>query len=239
MLRVPKDNLKKFQFSGRYDFPTLTSGYDAWGRYYDTPEGKRYPSVTTVLGRYDHEWLDEWKKEVGAEFAEDVRDRAGSRGTRIHTYAEDYVGGKMAVEDYVIWGYQDYETFLKLKKALDEHLGAVHAMERALYSDTLEMAGRTDLIGDWDDEEAIIDVKTSTKEKNADMIDAYFAQETAYSLMVQEKTGRKITKLVIVMPTDELNVCQVYVKRRSTYYIDYLAKARVKFREDQFKEIAA
>ena len=36
------------------------------GRVYTTPDGNKYPSVTTVLGAgSDQSWLQEWKDRVG------------------------------------------------------------------------------------------------------------------------------------------------------------------------------
>jgi CRISPR/Cas system-associated exonuclease Cas4 (RecB family) len=233
MIRLDVATLRKFEATGRYAFPALKSEYAPSGRIYTTPEGRRYPSVTTVLGQYDKEWLEKWRADVGEEFAREYSERAASRGTRVHSYAEDYVTGKMHDTSYVIWGFNDLETFQKLKRALDAHLGRVHAMEATLYSDSMQMAGRLDMIGDWDGEEAVIDFKSSAKEKDASMISSYFAQLAAYSLMVQERSGKKIDKLVVVMPCDELPSCQVFVTRRSRAHVDYLAAAMSNFTEKE------
>jgi hypothetical protein len=232
MQRVAPETQRRFERSDRYDFSKLESQYVDFGRVYTTPEGKRYPSITTVLGNFDKEWLQRWKDEVGEEAAAEIGGRAAARGTRIHAYAEDYLTGKMLDPEYVIWGFQDHETFLKLKAAYDENLGRIHALESTLYSDDLQMAGRCDLIADWDGEEAIVDNKTSAKEKHPAAITNYFAQIAGYSLMVQERTGRKIDKLVVAMPCDELKACQVFTARRDRGYVKYLADARKKFRED-------
>ena len=38
-------------------------------RFYLTPEGKMYPSITTVLGKRKSEGLFEWRKRVGDDVA--------------------------------------------------------------------------------------------------------------------------------------------------------------------------
>ncbi len=38
-------------------------------RYYITPEGEEYPSITTVLSGRNKEGLSEWRKRVGDEVA--------------------------------------------------------------------------------------------------------------------------------------------------------------------------
>ena len=53
-------------------------------RYYKTPEGKHYPSVTTVTGMMNKVWLAKWKKAVGEEKANKISRKASLRGTRYH-----------------------------------------------------------------------------------------------------------------------------------------------------------
>ncbi len=223
MQRVSAQPQRSFARTDRYsEFPEVESKYVDFGRVYLSPKtGKWYPSVTTVLGNFDKEWLEKWRADVGEEKANEIREKAGARGTRVHTYAEDYMRGKMAGGDYVIWSYDDHDTFMKLKRAIDDHVGDVHAQEVAMVSDEMEMGGRCDLIADFFDpysplsrDEAIWDFKTSAKQKFFGDVKNYFAQETAYSLMVQEHTGRRIAKLVIAMPCDELKSCQIFVARR-------------------------
>ena len=78
----------------------------------------------------------------------------------------------------------------------------IRSQETPLYSDTLRVAGRVDLIADFDNEPAIIDFKTSSRRKNRDDIHTYFMQACAYSFMLQELTEIEIEKLVILMVVD-------------------------------------
>ena len=57
-------------------------------RYYLTPEGKKYPSVTTMLSYFSKDTILEWRKRVGAEEANRISRQASNRGTKLHTIVE-------------------------------------------------------------------------------------------------------------------------------------------------------
>ena len=51
------------------------------GRWYTTPDGFKYHSVTTFLGKTsDHGWLDDWREALGAEAADAETQRCADRG---------------------------------------------------------------------------------------------------------------------------------------------------------------
>ena len=53
----------KHELFERFELPSETIN-DC--RYYTTPTGEKYPSVTTVIGKYsDKRGLYEWRKRVG------------------------------------------------------------------------------------------------------------------------------------------------------------------------------
>ena len=58
------------------------------GRKYFTPEGKAYPSITTVLGALNKDGLLAWRKKVGEEEANKISRRAATRGTAVHKLAD-------------------------------------------------------------------------------------------------------------------------------------------------------
>ena len=60
-------------------------------RFYVTPEGEEYPSITTVLSSRSKQGLTEWRKKVGDEVANYVSGKAASRGTKVHHMCEDYL----------------------------------------------------------------------------------------------------------------------------------------------------
>ena len=60
-------------------------------RLYETPEGNKYPSITTVLSVRNKKGLMEWRKRVGNDVANHVAKTAANRGTKVHHMCEDYL----------------------------------------------------------------------------------------------------------------------------------------------------
>ena len=171
------------------------------GRYYTTPDGNAYPSVTTILGKgSDNSWLKEWEERVGIEEVKRVSGVASTRGTAVHEIAELYLRN-------LDWKRKqmpvNIASFLKIKHHLDEHIGLIAGLELPLYSDKLRVAGRTDCIAKWNGEWAVIDFKTSKREKSREDITNYFLQASCYSYMFYERIGMIVPKLVIIMTVDD------------------------------------
>ena len=61
------------------------------GRYYETPSGAKYPSVTSVTRLHNLESIQAWKDRVGEEEAGKISRRALARGNKIHSLAEKYL----------------------------------------------------------------------------------------------------------------------------------------------------
>jgi len=108
------------------------------------------------------------------------------------------------------------ELFYKIKPFLDTHIGRVYALEQALYSDELRIAGRVDCIAEWDDKLSVIDFKTASKEKNEDWIENYFMQCSAYAEMFEERTGKPIDQIVVAIAVANGNP-QIFVKEKQDY----------------------
>ena len=60
-------------------------------RFYVTPEGNKYPSITTVLSGRAKEGINDWRKRVGEVEANKIMRAAASRGTAVHELAENYL----------------------------------------------------------------------------------------------------------------------------------------------------
>ena len=71
--------------------PELEAETLSTGRTYKTPDGNKYPSVTTVLGEEGKAGILAWRKRVGEEEANRISFQASSRGTSVHTLAENYI----------------------------------------------------------------------------------------------------------------------------------------------------
>ena len=61
------------------------------GRIYKDPDGKEYPSVTTVLKILSEEKIQAWRARVGEEEANRVSRIASTRGTTVHNMIEKYI----------------------------------------------------------------------------------------------------------------------------------------------------
>ena len=67
-------------------------------RYYITPEGNKYPSITTVLSTRNKKGLFEWRKRVGEDVANYISRTAASRGTKVHHMCEDYLNNTFDID---------------------------------------------------------------------------------------------------------------------------------------------
>jgi len=195
-----------------YEDLNYAKGYSK--RHYKTPEGKDYPSVTNVLSILSEDSIRKWRARVGEEEANRISGKASVRGTAVHAIIEDYINNK---EDY----QKEYTpfiigSFLDVKPILDSRIGKVYAQEAALYSNHLEMAGRVDCVAEFDGKLSIIDFKTSAKTKKKEWITNYFIQESAYSIMWEERTGMPITQLVTIISVDNEEP-QVFIEHRDNW----------------------
>lgn len=186
------------------------------GRFYTTPTGVRYPSVTTVLSKDTKEGLQKWIDRIGVEEANKIKNRAGNRGTKLHSLCEEYLKGELSKMKMSRLMPFDKMLFQQLYPLLDKHVNNVYCLEQALFSHKYKLAGRVDLIAEWDGEIAVIDFKSSTKEKKEEYILNYFLQCTAYSEMFEEITGKEITKIVVAIATEEQSP-QVFIKSKYNY----------------------
>lgn len=189
-------------------------------RHYVTPEGYKYPSVTTVLSEMsDKSGIEEWRKRVGEEEANRVTTKATIRGTKIHAMCEDYIQSQQTVDPSEIMPV-DTMMFKQIKEVLDSKVNNIRAIECPLYSNHLKVAGRCDLIAEYDGVTAIIDYKTSKSLKREDWIQNYFKQAALYSYMLWEMTGEKAKDIVIIIAIENSNKAQVIRKKAQDYVMD-------------------
>ena len=111
-------------------------------RFYQTPEGNKYPSVTTVTGWEKQKFFKEWRKNNPKESK-----RVLSRGNDLHDLIERYLNNEdidLLLESPVV-----SSLFVQIKESLDK-IDNIHALEVALWSDTLGLAGRVDCVAEYD-----------------------------------------------------------------------------------------
>jgi len=196
------------------------------GRLYTTPEGNKYKSITTVLSNYNKQAIMEWRQSVGEEQANKISRRAADRGTKVHKICEDYLKNEIPELKMQMMMPDLKELFFKIKPHIDENVGKIYSQEQALYSDKYRIAGRVDLIAEWNGKLSVIDYKTSTKQKEEQDIQNYFMQCTAYALMFAERTGMWIDDIVVMIATEE-GPSQVFERQIHDYrqpLIEYIDK---------------
>ena len=196
--------------------PKLQQVNEEGTRYYVTPEGNKYPSITTVLSAYNIKEIMAWRKRVGDEEANKISRQASSRGTRIHTLCEQYLDNKELTFKTPL----DTETFNRFKPVL-HRINNIYAQEIRMYSDHLRIAGTVDCVAEFDGKLSIIDFKTSKRLKNEEDIENYFMQVSGYAVMFEERFGIPVNRVVVAIAVDDQDP-QVFVAKRDTYISNLL-----------------
>lgn len=210
------------------------------GRWYDTPLGS-FPSITTVLGGTElpekKASLENWRNSLGIEKANQVSKAATTHGTNVHLLAERYL--KKEVVNAPINGQPvpqlDLNGFNALKLKLDK-IDEIWGQEVALFSSSLEVAGRCDLVGKYKGVPVIVDFKTASRVKGKADIHDYELQLLFYATAHNEMFGTDIQEGIILMVaasgfpqefkvkfTDELR--EELKTRVKKYWTSVLAKA--------------
>ena len=196
-------------------------------RLYETPDGNKYPSITTVLSLRKKEGLFEWRKRVGDDVANYVARKAATRGTKVHHMFEDYLNNDFDEEKHKK-DFLPYCLFNELKSKVLVNIDDIYAQEAGLYSDKYKVAGRADCIAHYRGVPSVMDFKTSTKERNDDWNENYYIQGTAYAEMFHARTGIEIDQVVILVVTEDGTV-QEFVKDKEPY-IDLLNESLAEWR---------
>ena len=223
----------------KYNYVPLLRETINGSRKYATPDGEKLPSVTTILDATKSEEskqaLNNWRKRVGVQKAQEITTEAAGRGTRMHKWLEDYIKTGVLNEPgsnpYSLQSHQMAQSIISqgLVKC-NEYWGT----EVPLYYPKI-YAGTTDLVGVHDGSDAIMDHKQTNKPKKREWIDDYFVQLAAYANAHNEVHGTKIRKGVIFMcSADNLyqefilegtefdKYTDIWFKRVEQYYMQFL-----------------
>lgn len=191
-------------------------------RWYLTPEGKKYPSVSTAIGWHNRGAIAAWRKRVGKAEAAKVTTRAAAHGTKVHKICEHYINNDADYKKDV--NPVNLEAFNKIKTVINSQVKDVYGLEIPLYSDYLQVGGRCDLACQFGDVNTIVDFKTSAKNKRIEWITNYFEQAACYAVMAEERTGVCFPQIAIIIASNESNQAQLFIKKRD----DYVESAREK-----------
>jgi len=199
-------------YKPKFDYQPMSRVTEDGQRLYATPDGKRLPSVTTVLDRTKPEEkkaaLNEWRRRVGVENAQKITTEAANRGTRMHTYLEDYIKqGQLKERGSNPFGWASHAMAQTVIEDGLKNVDEIWGVEIPLYFPSL-YAGTTDGCGLHLNEESILDYKQTNKPKREEWIEDYYLQLTAYALAHNEVHGTNIRKGVVLMcvkpPVDDM-----------------------------------
>ena len=212
------------------DYPSLDRETIDGVRYYDTPTGEKLVSITSVISHYNREIFREWRARVGNDEANKVTKKATSRGTDMHTLVEHYIKNEKLPTVQPL-----SEMLFKQAKPDLNKIDNIHAIEQALFSRELGVAGTVDCIAEYEGELAVIDFKSSKKPKPKKWIEHYFVQCAAYACMLYEMTGIMVKKFVIIMSCED-GECVVYEEYDKRKYINLLSEYIREFVEFKLQE---
>jgi genome maintenance exonuclease 1 len=199
-------------YKPKFDYQPMSRVTEDGQRLYATPDGKRLPSVTTVLDKTKPEEkkaaLNEWRRRVGVENAQKITTEAANRGTRMHTYLEDYIKqGQLKERGSNPFGWASHAMAQTVIEDGLRNVNEIWGVEIPLYFPSL-YAGTTDGCGLHLNEESILDYKQTNKPKREEWIEDYYLQLTAYALAHNEVYGTNIRKGVVLMcvkpPVDDM-----------------------------------
>jgi hypothetical protein len=183
-------------------------------RFYTTNVGKKYPSITTILSSTMEldkaNILKNWQERLGEDEANKVKEDAAIRGTALHSLMEKYLFGEDYAEELknsTPLVRKMFKQFVPVLKRVDN----IRMLEKPLYSSGLRIAGRVDMIAEFDGKLSIIDFKTSTRVKTVDMIGDYLLQECFYSICYAEHFSEKIEQIVTIVGTEQSLKAYVFI----------------------------
>ena len=224
-----KYNMKRFDHVRLNKLlPEITTENINGKRFYVTPEGNKYPSITTVLSGRNKDGIVRWRESVGNDVANQIMRSAAKRGTAVHNLVENYLNNEELSKQDVL----PVALFTLLKPELD-NINNIRIQEGGLYSDKYGVAGRVDCVAEYKGKISVIDFKTSTKEKKEEWVENYFIQGAAYCEMYEERFDQPIDRVVILIVTED-GAVQTFSKDKNDYLP--LLKSAIKEFNEKFKE---
>jgi genome maintenance exonuclease 1 len=196
-----------------FELPKLTRTSINGNRFYSTPDGNKYPSITTVVGFHTRQSIMAWRRKVGEEEANRISRESANRGTKIHTICEDYLNNK---PDYADGHEEEHVSMFNQFQDAVDRINNIKCQETSMYSDKLAVAGTVDCIAEFDGKLSIIDFKTKRKEMRKEWTDSHFMQCAGYGQMWEQHTNIPIEQLVVLITT-ATGVCQVFVEDKDSY----------------------
>jgi ATP-dependent exoDNAse (exonuclease V) beta subunit len=195
-------------FLKKFEYHSLKQINEGGKRVYETPNGDKVPSVTTILSKTkDMTHLNEWKQRVGEQVAQRIVKEASGIGSAMHNNLEKFLSGEQRVPGTNLVHVQANKMANQIIQNALVHVDEVWGIEQALYFPGL-YSGTTDLVGQYKGNPAIMDFKQTNKPKKKEWVEDYFLQLVAYSEAHNEVYGTNIREGHIFMCSRDLNYQQ-------------------------------
>lgn len=195
----------------KHEFPSLLKETAEDGqRVYTTPDGKRYPSVTTVIADHNKDGIDQWKARIGHKKAAKIAKNATDRGDVVHECIEALLSNYSTTDYTKRMMPHAKAVYLNMRKELEQRVSEVHGIEQPLFSHKIRLAGTCDCIAKYDNLLSIVDFKTALRLKKKEYVHGYYMQLTAYAFMFEEMTGLRIDQGVILIGVDGETFAQTF-----------------------------
>ena len=194
-------------------------------------EDNKLPSVTTIISatKSDEEKasLENWKQRVGYVEAKKIKSEASIRGTSMHSYIEDFLRGR--INETFFDSNEIYKNMAKeiIEKGIRGRLEEIYGVEATLYYPG-KYAGTADLIGVFEGQISVIDLKQANKPKKTDYIQDYFLQLGAYTLAHDVVHGTKMQKGIILLCTKDLLFQEFKIEKNELEMYQNLFLGRLK-----------
>jgi len=188
------------KWNKQYKYPKSSRSLIEGNRHYDV-SNEVLPSVTTIISLTQSEEkkqsLEQWRKRVGEQEADNIKNTAAARGTLMHSFLEYYIRGEKLLdttdEGQVASGMGQVIIDQGLKDMEEVWGSEVTLFYPGLY------AGSTDLCGVYGGRESIVDFKQTNKPKRREWIDDYFVQLGAYAMAHDVVHGTCVDQGVVLM----------------------------------------
>jgi len=177
-------------------------------RVYLTPDGESLPSVTTILSSTkDMTALNEWRKRIGEEKANQITREAAGVGTAMHANLERFIAGlQRQPGNNPVHVQANKMADIIIEQGL-KYVDEVWAMEQSLYFPGL-YSGTTDLVAVYKGNPSVCDYKQTNKPKKEEWVEDYKMQLVAYILAHNEVYGTDIKEGHVFMCSRDLQYQQ-------------------------------
>ena len=201
-------NVNPPPFVEKFEYHKLEQINESGRRVYQTPNGDRVPSVTTILSKTkDMTHLNEWKQRVGEKEAQRIVKEASGVGSAMHNNLEKFLCGEQRVPGSNLVHQQANKMADQIIQNALTDVDEVWGIEQALYFPGL-YSGTTDLVGQYKGNPAIMDFKQTNKPKKKEWVEDYYLQLVAYAEAHNEVYGTQIREGHIFMCSRDLNYQQ-------------------------------